>query len=132
MSARSGQGEGEGRMVKITGEVFKKIVEYAGRKGLVRLFGYGEPHATWVQEGGRLTRAWHYHRMVVAEIELLGGRFGLRVRRIDLLTFLTRAETYECATWDELFDRLEKVLEEERVDRLDMEKQVTETIWTAG
>jgi hypothetical protein len=48
--------------------------------------------------------------------------------REGLLTFLTHTESYECATWDELFDRLEKVLEEERVDRLDIEKQVIETI----
>jgi len=113
-------------------KVFASIFNYASKRGLVRLFGYGEPHASWIQEGGGYTRAWHYHRMVVTEIELLGGRLGLTVKRIDLLTFLTHTETYECATWDELFDRLEKVLEEERVDRLDIEKQVTETIWTAG
>jgi hypothetical protein len=101
-------------------------------KGFVRLVGFAEPHAAWIREGGRYTRAWHYHWMyffdINVDINVLGGKVSLTVKKIDLLTFLSHTYTYEYSSWDELFAKLSEIIEQERIDRLDMEK---ETIWTA-
>jgi len=114
-------------------KAFAQILEYAGKRGFVKLLGFSEPHASWVYESGsgKCVRAWHYHWMYFFEINVLGGRVSLTVKKIDLLTFLpSRTETFE-GSWDEVFEKLEKIMKEERIDRLDMEKVVTETIWTA-
>jgi len=115
-------------MNKDLGVVFEKIVDQAGKRGFVRLYGYALPHATWVCEGGRCSRAWHYHAMLTFEIAVGGGKLKMRVKRTDLMTFLSSSEEISCRSWDELFKRLSEIIERERIERLDMEKLVVEPL----
>jgi hypothetical protein len=105
--------------------------------GVVKFFGFAEPHSTWVYEGGQWSRAWHYHKMFEFTVEgSVEGNIKLTVKRIDLLTFLSSTKSFEFKSWDEFFEKLSRIVEDERIDKLEMARLesgrlVVEPLWYA-
>ena len=107
----------------------RNVIDYAGKSGFVRLYGFAKPHAVWVHEGGRWSRAWHYDVLTLFEIAVGGGKLKLVAKRTDLMTFLSHTETYEFTSWHDLLKKLEELIERERVEKLEIEKTVIEPLW---
>ena len=113
-----------------------KIVEHV-KGGSIKFFGFAEPHAVWVYEGGRWSRAWHYHRMFEFAVETAVEGMKLTVKKIDLMTFLSSTKSFEFKSLDEFFEKLKEIVEEERIDKLEfaiMEggRLVVEPLWYRG